>query len=113
MNVEDENYSSVQRVYETPQNQNLCRMNDNVEGNTENIANPNGLLHTDFRRVQMEFRHQIDSLKAPHMCHVCQESYLFMKVTHNSKSPICNRCRQERSIHRFSDLNHMDHGSQP
>ena len=47
------------------------------------------------------------------MCHVCQESYLFMKFSRTIEGPICNKCRKERGIHRFSSLNHMDLGSQP
>ena len=61
----------------------------------------------------MQFRHQIDKLKTPSMCHVCQESYIFMKVSRTIEGPICNKCQQERGIHRFSSLNHMDPGSQP
>lgn len=36
-----------------------------------------------------------------------------MKVSHTSEGPICNKCRQERGIHRFSTLNNMDPRSQP
>ena len=64
------------------------RMNDGVEGTMKNVANSNGLFDSEFKRFQMQFRHQIDSLKTPNMCHVFQESYLFMKVNHTFEGPI-------------------------
>ena len=42
------------------------------------------------------------------MCYVCQESYLRIKVARSSKDPLCNRCQQEKGIHRFSSSNNMD-----
>ena len=47
------------------------------------------------------------------MCYVCQESYVGMKVYCTNEGPICNRCRQETRIHRFSSSNNMDPGCQP
>jgi hypothetical protein len=113
LNVDYESSPSVERVPETPQHGSQIHVNDELEGDRQNMPNPNGMLQSKFRRFQMQFRYQIDSLKTPNMCYVCQESYAAMKVYCTSERPICNRCRQEIGIHRFSSSNNMDLGCQP
>lgn len=54
----------------------------------------------------------MDSFRTPKMCYVCQESYIGIKVSQSFEGPICNKCRQERGIHRFSSSNNMDVGPQ-
>lgn len=84
-----------------------------MDFNTENTPNPNRLLCTEFKKVQMTFRNHLDAYQSPCMCHICQESYIGMKVYQNLEGPICNRCKQERGINRLSAINNMDPGPQP
>ena len=47
------------------------------------------------------------------MCHVCHESYARIQVRNTNIGPMCMRCLQEGSNHRFLATNHMDPGNQP
>eukprot|EP01018_Ginkgo_biloba_P021168 Gb_06945 [translate_table: standard] len=59
------------------------------------------------------FRSRIDRLSIVHMCHVCNESYVGMKVFQTNEGPKCARCKSERGAHRFSVWNKMDPKEQP
>jgi hypothetical protein len=113
MSHQNENSRTIERVPETPHPASQNMINLGGQGNRENIQNPTEFLQDNFYTFQMQFRQQLDSLRMPHMCYICQECYLRMKVFRTSEGLVCNRCRQEKGKNRFSTLNNMDPGPQP
>ena len=112
LNDEHEKSVSIDCVPETRQQGNSLQMNLGVQCRVHNVHSCNNSVQFDFKRFQMQFRSQLDSFRTPKMCYVCQESYIGIKVSRSSEGPICNRCRQERGIHRFSCSNNLDPGPQ-
>ena len=70
------------------------------EQRVDNISIPSEEMYTRHRK----FRERIDQLAEFQVCHVCQESYVGIKVHNSSTDLMCMRCLRERSDHRFSAM---------
>eukprot|EP01018_Ginkgo_biloba_P010190 Gb_29816 [translate_table: standard] len=79
----------------------------------KHVLNPSPRFDKIAVNAHRASRSRIHKLSIVQMCHVCNESYVGMKVFQRSDRPKCALCKYERGAHRFSVWNNMDPKEHP